>query len=140
MPKDRKKALVDFLHDKRIPLIEDDVYQELYFGEQAPKPAKAYDRDGLVLHCSTFSKSLAPGYRVGWTVAGRYHREVERLMFLNSLSIPSAPQIAIAKFMQRSGYEQHLKQLRHTLKSQCVLMRACIEESFPPGTRVSSPR
>lgn len=61
-------------------------------------------------------------------------------MFLSSLSLPSAPQIAIAKFMQRDSFEQHLKQLRHTLRSQYVLMRNVIEESFPPGTQLSVPR
>ncbi|MCB5186436.1 PLP-dependent aminotransferase family protein [Methylobacillus caricis] len=140
MPDEKKQALVKFLAEQKIPLIEDDVYQELYFCEKAPKPAKAFDQYGLVLHCSSFSKSLAPGYRVGWTVAGRYREVVERLMFLNSLSLPSAPQIAIAKFMQRDSYEQHLKQLRHTLRSQYILIRNVIEESFPPGTILSIPR
>ncbi|MEZ0232838.1 MAG: PLP-dependent aminotransferase family protein [Methylophilaceae bacterium] len=139
MPDDKKKALVALLAQHQIPLIEDDVYQELCFGDVTPKPLKAYDEQGLVLHCSSFSKSLAPGYRVGWTTAGRYGKDVERLMFLNSLSIPSAPQIAIAKFMKRDSFEQHLKSLRHTLKSNCVLMRTAIEESFPKGTKISIP-
>ncbi|GAB7562153.1 PLP-dependent aminotransferase family protein [Methylobacillus methanolivorans] len=140
MPDAKKQALVEFLEEQQIPLIEDDVYGELYFSETAPKPAKAFDRSGLVLHCSSFSKSLAPGYRVGWTSAGRYRQEVERLMFLNSLSLPSAPQIAIAKFMQRDSFEQHLKQLRHTLRSQYVLIRNVITESFPAGTQLSEPK
>ncbi|WP_305079990.1 PLP-dependent aminotransferase family protein [Methylobacillus glycogenes] len=140
MPDAKKQDLVTLLASLQIPLIEDDVYQELYFSEQAPRPAKAFDREGLVLHCASFSKSLAPGYRVGWTAAGRYRQEVERLMFLNSLSLPSAPQIAIAKYMQRDGFEQHLKQLRHTLRSQYVLIRNVIEESFPPGTTLSVPK
>ena len=139
MPDSKKQALVRWLAEQQIPLIEDDVYSELYFSADAPKPAKAYDRLGMVLHCSSFSKSLAPGYRVGWTVAGRYRNEVERLMFLNSLSLPSAPQIAIAKFMQRDSYEQHLKQLRHQLRSNYVLMRNVIEQSFPAGTQLSVP-
>lgn len=129
-----------FLAEQQIPLIEDDVYGELYFSDAAPLPAKAFDRAGMVLHCASFSKSLAPGYRVGWTSAGRYRQEVERLMFLSSLSLPSAPQIAIAKFMQRDSFEQHLKQLRHTLRSNYVLMRNVIEQSFPAGTQLSVPQ
>lgn len=140
MPEAKKKTLVEFLHERNIPLIEDDVYQELHFSETPPKPAKAYDQEGMVLHCSSFSKSLAPGYRVGWTVAGKYRSEVERLMFLNSLSIPSAPQIAISKFMKRDGFETHLKHLRHALKSQYVLIRTVIEECYPAGTLISSPK
>lgn len=140
MPEAKKQALVSFLAAQQIPLIEDDVYSELYFSDAPPKPAKAYDQQGMVLHCSSFSKSLAPGYRVGWTVAGRYRQEVERLMFLNSLSLPSPPQIAIAKFMQRDSFEQHLKQLRHTLRSNYVLIRNVIEQSFPAGTQLSVPQ
>ncbi len=140
MPEAKKQALVEFLAEHEIPLIEDDVYSELYFSNEPPLPAKAYDRSGMVLHCSSFSKSLAPGYRVGWTSAGRYRQEVERLMFLNSLSLTSAPQIAIAKFMQRDSFEQHLKQLRHTLRSNYVLIRNVIEQSFPVGTELSVPK
>jgi len=140
MPEAKKQALVEFLAEQNIPLIEDDVYSELYFSNEPPLPAKAYDRSGMVLHCSSFSKSLAPGYRVGWTSAGRYRQEVERLMFLNSLSLTSAPQIAIAKFMQRDSFEQHLKQLRHTLRSNYVLIRNVIEQSFPVGTELSVPK
>jgi len=139
MPEAKKKALVDFLAERKIPLIEDDVYQELYFDEVPPKPAKYFDTQGLVLHCSSFSKSLAPGYRVGWTTAGQYRASVEKLMFLNSLSIPSAPQIAISKFMKRESFNQHLKNLRHTLRSNYILMRNCIEASFPTGTTISAP-
>lgn len=140
MPDAKKQALVAFLAEQQIPLIEDDVYSELYFSDEPPLPAKAYDRSGMVLHCSSFSKSLAPGYRVGWTAAGRYRQQVEQLMFLNSLSLTSAPQIAIAKFMQRDSFEQHLKQLRHTLRSNYVLMRNVIEQSFPAGTQLSDPK
>lgn len=139
MPEAKKKMLVDFLAERNIPLIEDDVYQELYFSELAPKPAKAYDKTGLVMHCGSFSKSLAPGYRIGWTVPGQYRADVEKLMFVNSLSIPSAPQIAIAKLMTRDSYQAHLKNLRHTLKSNAVLMRTVIAESFPQGTIQSTP-
>jgi DNA-binding transcriptional MocR family regulator len=140
MPDEKKQALVAFLAEQNIPLIEDDVYGELYFSDTPPLPAKAFDQSGMVLHCSSFSKSLAPGYRVGWTSAGRYRQEVERLMFLSSLSLASAPQIAIAKFMQRDSFDQHLKQLRHTLRSQYVLIRNVIEQSFPAGTQLSVPK
>lgn len=140
MPDAKKQALVAFLAEQNIPLIEDDVYGELYFSDAPPLPAKAFDRAGMVLHCASFSKSLAPGYRVGWTSAGRYRQEVERLMFLSSLSLPSAPQIAIAKFMQRDSFDQHLKQLRHSLRSNYVLMRNVIEQSFPAGTQLSVPK
>ena len=55
----KKKALVALLSKYQVPLIEDDVYGELYFGEKRPAPAKAFDTEGLVMHCSSFSKCLS---------------------------------------------------------------------------------
>src|SRR3989344_1142154 len=66
MPEGKKSELVALLARHGVPLIEDDVYGELHYGPQRPPPAKAFDGTGLVMHCSSFSKSLAPGYRVGW--------------------------------------------------------------------------
>jgi DNA-binding transcriptional MocR family regulator len=63
---------VALLAQHGVPLIEDDVYGELHAGARRPPPAKAFDQQGGVLHCSSFSKCLAPGYRVGWAAAGRY--------------------------------------------------------------------
>lgn len=140
MPECNKSSLTQFLAERQIPLIEDDVYQELYFDSAPPKPLKFYDQAGLVLHCGSFSKSLAPGYRVGWVSAGRYQAALEQLMFLNSIAIASAPQIAISKWMRRAQHAQHLRQLRHTLKSNAILMRNCVEASFPTGTWISNPR
>jgi DNA-binding transcriptional MocR family regulator len=74
MPVENKRKLVQLLARERIPLIEDDVYGELYFGLRRPPPAKSFDKDGGVLHCSSVSKSLAPGYRLGWAAAGRFAR------------------------------------------------------------------
>ena len=57
MPDAKKEALV--VADHGVALIEDDVYGELYFGDKRPRPAKAFDREGIVMHCSSFSKTLA---------------------------------------------------------------------------------
>jgi DNA-binding transcriptional MocR family regulator len=78
MPDDLKKKLVDMLAKKEIPLIEDDIYGELYFGKTRPKTCKSFDKKGLVLHCASFSKSLAPGYRIGWTIPGKFKERVIR--------------------------------------------------------------
>jgi len=84
MPDAHKRELVELLARRGIPLIEDDVYGELYFGPRRPLPAKAYDAQGLVLHCSSFSKSLAPGYRVGWVAAGRHAEGVARRKLMST--------------------------------------------------------
>src|SRR5688572_4555093 len=84
MPDERKKLLVDMLAKKDIPLIEDDIYGELYFGKTRPKTCKTFDKKGMVLHCASFSKSLAPGYRIGWAIPGKFKEKVIRLKRMRS--------------------------------------------------------
>ncbi|WP_412460143.1 GntR family transcriptional regulator MpaR [Pseudomonas sp. SC11] len=139
MPEAKKQALVDLLHRHQVPLIEDDVYAELYYARQAPKPAKAFDRDGLVMHCGSFSKSLAPGYRVGWVAAGRYAQKIERLKLMTSLCASMPAQAAIADYLQHGGYDRHLRKLRYALEGQQSSMLAAIARHFPAQTRVSQP-
>jgi DNA-binding transcriptional MocR family regulator len=140
MPPPRKQAMVELLARHQVPLIEDDVYCELYFGLNRPPPAKAYDRQGLVMHCSSFSKCLAPGYRVGWVAAGRFAGQVQRLKLMTTLSTAIPSQLAISDFLQGGGYERHLRQLRLTLAAQQALALRLIAEHFPAGTRVTRPQ
>ena len=140
MPDAKKQALVQLLARYGVPLIEDDVYAELHFGARRPLPAKAFDQEGLVLHCSSFSKSLAPGYRVGWAAAGRYARDVEILKMMTSLASPIPPQLAIAEYLVQGGLERHLRNLRDALRIQHTEARALIEQFFPKGTRMTEPQ
>lgn len=136
---DNKKALVALLSAHQVPLIEDDVYHELYFADTPPKPAKAFDRDGWVMHCSSFSKSLAPGYRVGWVHAGRFHQQVQRLKLMTTIS-PSIPaQVTLADYLQHGGYERHLRHLRQQLQEQYELMHDAIKDFFPAEIKISQP-
>lgn len=139
MPDANKRALVDLLRKHQVPLIEDDVYGELYYGPTRPRPAKAYDRDGLVMHCSSFSKCLAPGYRVGWVAAGRYARQIQRLKLMTTLSAAVPSQEGIAEYLTHGGYDRHLRHLRHALEVQQALTRQAIARHFPAGTRVTQP-
>jgi DNA-binding transcriptional MocR family regulator len=139
MPDSHKQQLVELLTRHQVPLIEDDVYHELYFGSLPPKPAKAFDYEGWVMHCSSFSKCLAPGYRIGWVSAGRFSRQVQRLKLMTTIS-PSIPaQAALADYLQHGGYDRHLRKLRQHLQQQCHCMRTALEEHFPVGTQVSMP-
>lgn len=140
MPDNKKKALAALLNEYSIPLIEDDVYAPLHFEATAPLPVKAYDTEGRVLHIGSFSKHLAPGIKVGWISAGQYRAKIEQLLFANSVSMPSAPQIAISKFLGNQAYQKHLRKLRHHLKSNATLMKEAIEQYFPEGTRYSTPK
>jgi DNA-binding transcriptional MocR family regulator len=140
MPDERKQQLVELLARYEIPLIEDDVYGELYFGAARPVPAKAYDKQGLVLHCSSFSKCLAPGYRIGWASPGRYTQRVQRLKLSSTLSASGPAQGALAEYLEQGGYDRHLRRLRETLQSQQERMADAIAQAFPAGTRVTRPQ
>jgi len=137
---DKKKALVALITKYQMPLIEDDVYGELYFGDKRPVPAKAFDTEGLVMHCSSFSKCLAPGYRVGWVAPGRFLNAVERLKLTTTISASAPPQAAIARYLQKGGYDRHLRNLRHTLMVNQIKFTEAIERHFPEGTRLTLPQ
>jgi DNA-binding transcriptional MocR family regulator len=139
LPADKKRELVALLQRARIPLIEDDVYNELYFGAQRPALAKAFDAEGWVMHCGSFAKSLAPGYRIGWVAPGRFLRELARQKLMASLATCLPAQLALAHYLQRGGYDRHLRQLRKTLAGQRDAYRSAIARLFPAGTRVSCP-
>lgn len=135
----RKQALVALLARHGVPLIEDDVYGELYADVRRPPPAKAFDQAGGVLHCASFSKCLAPGYRVGWAAAGRFAPAVQRLKMMSSLATALPPQLAIADYLAQGGYDRHLRQLRAALAAEQQRARRLIERHFPAGTRVTRP-
>ena len=139
MPDDAKQALVELLAKREVPLIEDDVYGELYFGARKPRPAKAWDRAGWVMHCSSFSKSLAPGYRVGWVAAGRYAGEVAQRKLMSSLAAPLPSQEGLSEYLEHGGYDRHLRQLRATLAQHRNTTLRDIAKHFPPGTRATQP-
>ncbi len=135
----KKIELYALLKRHQVPLIEDDVYAELHYGPQPPKPVKSFDDDGLVMHCGSFSKSLAPGYRVGWVAGGRYADQVARLKLMTTIS-PSVPaQAAIADYLQHGGYDRHLRKLRIALETQQAAMLASAARHFPAETRVTRP-
>ncbi len=139
MPDEAKQAMAELLTRHQAPLIEDDVYAELYFDEDRPKPAKAFDTEGIVMHCSSFTKSLAPGFRVGWVAPGRHAEEIRRRKLINSLSASIPAQLAIIEYLERGGYERHLRRLRQALKTQRNRMLRAIDRYFPAQCRVTRP-
>lgn len=139
MPDDHKRELVEILGVREIPLIEDDIAGDLSYSQRRPSVAKNYDRKGLVLLCSSFSKTLAPGYRVGWIAPGRFQEEVERQKVLANISTAMPTQLAIAEFLANGGYDHHLRTVRRVYARQVSLMADAAGRFFPEGTRVSSP-
>jgi DNA-binding transcriptional MocR family regulator len=139
MPEAAKRRLVRMLAERRLPLIEDDIYGDLAFGGGRPPSAKAFDRDGLVLTCSSFSKTLAPGWRVGFILPGRYRDGVLLHKFALNLSTSSAPQRAVARFLDSGAYDRHVRRLRAVVAETAQQIRATVTATFPAGTRVSQP-
>lgn len=139
MPEEKKRELVNLLGRHDIPLIEDDVYGELSFGATRPPALKSYDEKGLVLYCSSFSKTLAPGYRVGWIAPGRFYRKIKELKTLFNIATATPTQMAVAEFLANGGYDHHLRSIRRTYARQVILLRDAVGRYFPPGTRVSRP-
>jgi DNA-binding transcriptional MocR family regulator len=139
MPDDKKERLVRLLQARGIPLIEDDIYGECYFGRSRPLVAKAWDGAGNVLLCSSFTKSLAPGFRIGWIAPGRFRKEVELLKFISSIATPELPQMAIAQFIANGGYDHHLRRLRAAFLRQVLQVTEAVAEHFPAGCRITQP-
>ncbi|GAB3517900.1 aminotransferase-like domain-containing protein [Emticicia fontis] len=140
MPEENKKAVVELLDRHQIPLIEDDIYGDLYFGPHRPKCCKAFDTTGNVLWCSSASKTLAPGYRVGWVAPGKYKEQILKLKLVHSISSASINQEAVANFLKSGRYENHLRQLRRTLQDNYQNYVNAIAEYFPEGTKTSRPQ
>ena len=139
VPEETKRELVALLEKHDIPVIEDDVYAELFFGRQRPKPLKAFDSKGLVLNCNSFSKSLAPGYRVGWVAAGRFAAALQRRKLMSSLSTSAPAQDAIALYLREGGYERHLSTLRRALAAQQAAAIESLSRQLPADIRISRP-
>lgn len=139
IPDAGKRALVEMLAANDIPLIEDDNYGDLGFDLARPPVAKSFDRDGNVLLCASFTKTLAPGYRIGWVAPGRYQKEVERLKLACNLATSMPPQLALAEFLAGGGYDHHLRRVRRIYARQTASLAQAVGQFFPAGTRVTRP-
>lgn len=140
MPDARKKELVDLLAVHGVPLIEDDIHGDLAFFDERPTVARAYSRDGNVLLCSSFSKTIAPGYRVGWIAPGRYQEKIEALKMATTVASASPTQMAVAEILANGGYERFLRKIRRDYASRVARMAEAIGSYFPAGTKVTRPR
>jgi DNA-binding transcriptional MocR family regulator len=139
MPEENKIRLVKILERYAIPLIEDDIYGDLYHGATRPKSVKAFDRQGLVLLCSSFSKTLSAGYRMGWTAPGKFKAQVERLKLTNTMSSAPLLEMAIAEILRNGGYDHYLRRIRRAYATQVQLTTQAICKYFPQGTKVTRP-
>src|SRR5580692_4496962 len=135
-----KRRLVDLLDVHDVPLVEDDVYGELVYEGPRPTAIKAFDRRGGVLYCSSYSKTLSPGLRVGWAVPGRYQNQVELLKLVVNQATAVAPQLALAAFLDSGGCDRHIRRVRRMYRDQMASMIDAVERHFPDSTRLTRPR
>jgi DNA-binding transcriptional MocR family regulator len=140
MPDDHKKRLVQLISEYEIPLVEDDISAELNFEGQHPLPLKAFDKQGLIVTCSSFSKTLAPGLRIGWVIPPkRFKEKIQNLKAATTVSTSTLDQYLIAQYLAGGAYERHLRRLRNALKKQVVRTALAIQKHFPPETRLAIP-
>ena len=121
-------------------LIEDDVYGELSYKDKRERALKADDINNTVIYCSSFSKSIAPGFRIGWIVGGQFQAKIEHYAYVQSLAIPTLTQTAIANFLENGAYDRHLRKTRQTYQDNLLRCQAIIREHFPAGTTTSHPK
>ncbi len=134
-----KQRLARLVNDYRVPLIEDALYAELQFAPALAPAAKAFDRNGWIIVCASYTKTLAPDFRVGWVEGGRFAADIRRLKFSSSVAEPAVLAETIGLFLESGGYDHHLRNLRRRYADQVERLRGMIGESFPVGTRATSP-
>jgi DNA-binding transcriptional MocR family regulator len=141
MPDENKRALVHLLGNHRIPLIEDDVYGDLGFAQHRPSICKGLAPHADILYCSSFSKTLAPGLRIGWIAATGERRErIEYLKYVTSIASPTVPQLAVADLLGTGRYERYLREVRGRYARAVARMSDAVMKSFPEETRISQPQ
>jgi DNA-binding transcriptional MocR family regulator len=139
MPDDAKQRLVALCREHDIALVEDDIYGAMSDSATPPRPAKAWDESGHVIYCNSLNKSLAPGLRLGWMLAGRWQARVEMLKFAQTRYSEELPQQVTAEFVGSGAFDRHLQRLRAALKRQRERMAEAVAEHFPAGTRLTVP-
>lgn len=140
MPEANRRTLLALAQRYDVAIIEDDIYGDLAYHYPRPRSIKSFDEDGRVLLCSSFSKTLAPGLRIGWIAPGRYRQQVLHMKYMNTGMSAQLPQLAIAEFIREGHYQPHLRHMRRQYGRARQQMTDWVSRYFPPGTRVSQPQ
>jgi DNA-binding transcriptional MocR family regulator len=138
-PDDAKRAIVAALSASEVPIIEDDIYGDLHYGSVRPTSLRAFDEAGLVITCSSVSKTIALGYRIGWAVSPTFHADIARAKFYSSVASPTLQQLVLARYYASGGYDRYLRRVRATLSANALQFIEAVARYFPSGTRVTRP-
>lgn len=142
MSDENKAKLRSILKQADIPVIEDDIYGELGYGSQRPKAIKAFDEEGdnsNVLLCSSLSKSLSPGLRIGWVIPGKWLEQVIQLKVINSMAGATLPALTAARYLEMGVFDRHLRQMRRYYKEQRDYFLHLASLHLPRGIRITHP-
>ena len=138
---ERREKLIELSARYRVPIIEDNPYSELRYSGRPPKPLAALDRDELVIHLSTFSKTLSPGMRIGWLIAPEeIFQAVVVAKQAADLHTSTIEQRAAARLLQSFDYDGHVKHLCETYGERRQAMLSAMENYFPAQTRWTRPQ
>ncbi len=140
MPEGRRKELLRLAQQCDLPIIEDDIYGDLYYRSPRPKTIKSFDDEGRVLLCSSFSKTIAYGLRLGWVAPGQCTDRVLHKKFISTVSSPPIQQEAVADFIENGYYERHLRVMRQQYQQARDVMIDLVKRNFPEGTKISFPQ
>ncbi|NVK43550.1 MAG: PLP-dependent aminotransferase family protein [Oceanospirillaceae bacterium] len=140
MPEENRRQLLSLAQRFDVAIIEDDIYGDLSYQFPRPRTIKSFDSDGRVLLCSSFSKTVAPGLRVGWVAPGRYGEQVMHMKYVGTGACATLPQLALAEFVAQGHYQRHLRRMRAQYQQSRDQMIAWVERYFPAGTRISYPQ
>jgi DNA-binding transcriptional MocR family regulator len=136
---EKKHRIAELCADYGVVIIEDEINADLHFGESRPKPIRAFSAGGDIVTCGSFSKTLAPGLRVGWLAGGRLTEKLRNTRSICSMSSPAVIQQGVAAFLASGGYDHHLRTIRRVYAGQLQRMSCAVLEHFPEGVRLSRP-
>ncbi|WP_316805625.1 PLP-dependent aminotransferase family protein [Pedobacter nototheniae] len=136
---EKKRAIAAFAGRAKMPVIDDDIYGDLHFEPQRPDNLKSYDTDGWVMLCASFSKVVAPGYRIGWCAAGRFTEQVTKLKAVTNVATASIVQLSLLQLLKTGAYDRHLRKLRPEIHRLMLRTTQAVEQYFPSAIRMSQP-
>ncbi|MBK0166804.1 PLP-dependent aminotransferase family protein [Klebsiella sp. S69] len=140
MPEENRRRLATMGHIYEVAIIEDAMYAELQYGQSPVPNIKAFDTDGWVMVCASYTKTVAPDFRIGWLEAGRFRDIARQMKFTSTVAEPGLLTETLGLFLENGGYDLHLRFLRKRYNEQIDAVRALLSRHFPEGTCVSRPQ
>ncbi|MFS2258074.1 PLP-dependent aminotransferase family protein [Bacillus safensis] len=131
MSERRREEILAASENAQLPIIEDDIYRELWIDEIPPNPIKTIDKNGHVLYIGSLSKTLSPGLRIGWIVGPE--SVIDRLSDIKmqtDYGSSSLSQRVAAEWFTSGEYQQHLEQVRSQLKVRRQLVMSLLETNL----------